>query len=351
MNILYGVPSEGMGHATRSKVIIDHLLKKHNVQIVTSDRAFTFLSKYFPDRVHRIDGFHLAYKNAALSFGDTVFNLLKNAPKNLLRNFQQYMNIVNNFEIDLVISDFESFTHFYAKIQKKPLISIDNMQVIDRCSLDISVPHDEKLNHALAKSIISGKVFHADSYLITSFFRPPIRKKYTNYIPSIIREEIVSAKRTVEDHIVVYQTSTSQKNLVSLLQALPNERFFVYGFHTEEQHGNVYLKQFSEVEFVHHLASAKAVLSNGGFSLLSEAVYLHKPIFSVPIKNQFEQFVNASYVEKLGFGRHFEKFTSDNLKAFLFDLKLFQASLKHYTQKGNEEAFESIDREIDRVMS
>ena len=31
MKILYGVPSEGMGHATRSKVIITHLLKRHEV--------------------------------------------------------------------------------------------------------------------------------------------------------------------------------------------------------------------------------------------------------------------------------------------------------------------------------
>ncbi len=351
MNILYGVPSEGMGHATRSKVIIDHLLKQHNVQVVTSDRAFTFLSQHFPNRIHRIDGFHLAYKNAALSFGATVLNTLKNAPKNLLRNFHQYINIVNNFDIDLVISDFESFTHFYAKLHKKSLISIDNMQVIDRCALDIIIPREEKLNYGLAKSIISGKVFHADSYLITSFFRPPIRKKHTDYIPSIIREEILSAKKTIKDHIVVYQTSTSQKNLIPLLQSLPNEHFIVYGFHKEEQHGNVTLKEFSEVGFVHHLASSKAVLSNGGFSLLSEAVYLHKPIFSVPIKNQFEQFVNASYIEKLGYGRGFEKFSSDNLKAFLFDLKLFQESLSHYSQKGNEETFASIDREIVRVTS
>ena len=67
MKILYGLPSEGMGHATRSKVIIEHLLKEHDVQIVTSDRAFVFLSNHFPKRVHQIDGFHLAYKNAVVS--------------------------------------------------------------------------------------------------------------------------------------------------------------------------------------------------------------------------------------------------------------------------------------------
>jgi len=57
MNILYGVPGEGMGHATRSKVVIDFLLKEHNVQVVSSARAYQFLLKSFPERVHEIKGY------------------------------------------------------------------------------------------------------------------------------------------------------------------------------------------------------------------------------------------------------------------------------------------------------
>jgi UDP:flavonoid glycosyltransferase YjiC (YdhE family) len=41
MKILYGVPSEGMGHATRSKSVIQYLIaQQHEVCIVSSDRAF-----------------------------------------------------------------------------------------------------------------------------------------------------------------------------------------------------------------------------------------------------------------------------------------------------------------------
>ena len=102
------------------------------------------------------------------------------------------------------------------------------------------------------------------------------------------------------------------------------------------------LKKFSETEFVKLLADAKAVICNGGYSFISEAVYLHKPICSVPIANQFEQFVNAAYVQKIGFGRHFNQFTADNIKAFLFDINLFENNLKSYKQDGNKKLFNAL---------
>jgi len=123
---------------------------------------------------------------------------------------------------------------------------------------------------------------------------------------------------------------------------LPNEKFYVFGFNKEEKYKNVELKKFSETEFIKLLADAKAVICNGGYSFISEAVYLHKPICSVPIANQIEQFINAAYVEKYGFGRAFQSFNTDNFKSFLYDLDLYTKNLKIYNQKGNEELFKAI---------
>ena len=75
MKILYGLPSEGMGHATRSRVIVEHLLKKHDVRIVTSDRAFTMMKKHFPNQVYQIRGFHLAYSEGQVLKRKTFTNI------------------------------------------------------------------------------------------------------------------------------------------------------------------------------------------------------------------------------------------------------------------------------------
>jgi uncharacterized protein (TIGR00661 family) len=347
MKILYGVPGEGLGHATRSQVIIQHLIQQgHEVQVVSSSRAYTLLHNSFPGQVHEIRGFHLAYKNAAVSKLKTFTSTLRAAPENLKANFAKYQKIHDTFAPDLVISDFESFSYFFAKHHNLPIISIDNMQVMSRGKLDIKIPENQRTNYKIGRHIVKAKVPKCQHYLITSFFPVADLKERTTVVPPIMREAILKTQPTNGSHVLVYQSSTSQKNLVEQLQELPLETFRVYGFNKTETIGNVQLKSFSEQGFIDDLASAKAVLTNGGFSLISEAIYMHKPVCSIPLENQFEQFMNAAYVEKLGFGRHFDTITSDSLRAFLYDMNNFRMNLQNYHQNGNQELFQTLDELI-----
>ena len=345
MNILYGVPGEGMGHATRSKVVIDFLLsQQHDVRVVSSSRAFQFLDKSFPGRVTEIKGFHFAYKNAEVSKSGTFMLNLKSAAKNLIYNIGKELDLHHSFKAELVISDFESFSYFFAKLHKLPLISIDNMQVMNRCNLDITISKEEKSNYTLAKNIVKAKVPGCDHYFITSFFDAEIKKENTSIVPPIIRQAIQDAKVSKKNHLLMYQTSSSLKTVKETLQQLPNETFYVYGMNQDYTDGNVVFKPFSEKGFIDDLASAKAVIANGGFSFISEAVYLKKPIYSFPIHNQFEQWMNAAYIQKLGYGRHFDSLNADGLKAFLFDLTLFEKNLSGYKQNGNEVLFGELKK-------
>ena len=251
MKILYGVPGEGMGHATRSKVIITYLLAQgHEVQVVSSARAYHFLLRAFPDRVHEIKGFHLVYRDAAVSLLQTATQTLRTAPANLQANFHRYRTLLEQFAPEVIISDFESFTYLFARYHRLPIISIDNMQIINRCQPGILIPAAERANFQIAKNIVKSKVPYAAQYLVTTFFPALLRKERTTLVPPIIRDEILQSQPSVQDHILVYQTSTSQKNLINLLQQLPQEKFLVYGFNKEEQHQNVHLKAFSETEFI-----------------------------------------------------------------------------------------------------
>jgi uncharacterized protein (TIGR00661 family) len=351
MKILYGVPGEGMGHATRSKVIIQYLLaQNHDVRVVSSERAYTFLHAAFPGRVTEIKGLHFAYKNAKISKSGTFMLNLKSAGKNLVYNYIKKLEIEHTFKADLVISDFESFAYFYAKMHQLPIISIDNMQVMNRCKLDIAISKEEESNFTLAKQIVKAKVPGCQQYLISSFFEAEISKKNTQLVPPIIREAILQAIPKEGNHILMYQTSSSLENVQETLAKLPHEHFIVYGMNQNYSDGNVQFKPFSETEFIADFASAKAVIANGGFSFLSEAVYLHKPVYSFPIAGQFEQYMNAAYIEKLGYGRHFKSLGSDQLKAFLYDLPHFKKQLAHYHQNGNEKLFETLNLQLDNLV-
>ncbi|UPL49809.1 MJ1255/VC2487 family glycosyltransferase [Hymenobacter sublimis] len=351
MNILYGVPGEGLGHATRSKVVIGHLLSQgHNVCVVSSSRAYHMLAANFPGRVHEIRGFHLAYKDLTVSKSRTATLTLRSAPENLRVNFRKYRELLCDFEPEVVISDFESFSFLFAKWKGLPVISIDNMQIISRAQLDVPVPPQERQNLALARQIVRAKLPGSRHYLVSTFFRLPLSKERTTLVAPILRPEVLALQPTRGAHVLVYQSATTQKDLIAQLQQLPDQEFRVYGFNKEENHGNVQLRAFSEQGFLEDLASARAVVTNGGFSLISEAVYLHKPICAVPIPAQFEQFLNAAQVQKLGYGRHFDAITPDNLKAFLYDINRFEAALSTYAQQGNEELFEALEHVLAKVL-
>ena len=100
---------------------------------------------------------------------------------------------------------------------------------------------------------------------------------------------------------------------------------------------------FSETGFVDDLASARAVIAGGGFSLMGEAVYLHKPMLSVPLAGQFEQVLNARYLEKLGYGLVRETIAREDVTELLARSAEFAAALGGYAQDGNRELYAALD--------
>ena len=347
MNILYGVPGEGLGHATRSKVVIAHLLAQgHTVRVVSSSRAYALLAAAFPGLVLEIRGFHLAYRGLAVSRLRTAALTLRTAPQDLKFNFGQYLNLLGGFTLDVVVSDFESFSYLFAKVHGLPIISIDNMQVINRTQLDVVIPESEQANYGLAKNIVRFKLPRSRRYLVTTFFYPPLRKARTTLVPPILRPEILAARPTTGAFVLVYQSATTQQNLVAQLQELPEQTFRVYGFNKEESHGNVQFCAFSEAGFIADLAACRAVLTNGGFSLISEAVYLHKPVCAVPIPAQFEQWLNAAEITKCGYGVQLAAISTAGVRDFLRRLPAFETALAGYAQDGNALLFAALEAEL-----
>ena len=348
MRILYGVVGEGMGHATRSKVVCEHLVAAaHEVKIVVSGRAHGFLAKTFRDVVE-IRGLTIRYVDNRMDRGGTLGRNVVAAPGMLATNVSAYMRRVASFRPHAVISDFDSFAYFFAKRHRVPVMSLDNQQIISRCKLGKFAKQGVKVDYQMTKAFVRAKLPACDHYVITTFFFPSVRPKYektTTLVPPILRKSILDAKKkaTAGDHVLVYQTSTSDTKLVDELNEIRGAKFVVYGLRKNARHGNCTLKEFSEDGFVTDLASARAVVCNGGLSLIGEAVYLGKPIFSVPVRNQYEQILNARYLEELGYGLGAEHIESDLLRLFLDEAPKYAARVARHKQDGNRELFDAVD--------
>lgn len=340
MKLLYGVVGEGMGHATRSSVILEHLLAKgHEVQIVVSGRAAEYLGQRYPN-VERIEGLRMHFENNALDRSRTVWEFLKSLPAMLQDNYQKFLQLGESFEPDAVISDFETFSYLFAKQHEIPVLSIDNMQVINRCELEVDL-EDHGGDFFAAKALVKSKLPGCFHYLITSFFFPPLRKERTSIFPPILRKKILEAPREDGDHLLVYQTTTTNERLMSVLESagVPCR---VYGI-GEGREGLVERRPFSEEGFIEDLATCRAVLATGGFSLMGEAIYLGKPLLAVPLKKQFEQILNALYLQKLGYGAYCDQLEEGPLRAFLGNLEGYAEALSGYQQRGNEAILEALD--------
>jgi uncharacterized protein (TIGR00661 family) len=354
MRILYGVVGEGMGHATRSRVVLEHLLNAgHEVRVVVSGRAHRFLHERLQHHknfsIEEIHGLTLSYFGPGVDRSKSLFENLRKAPKGVKKNIKVYREVAESgFRPELVISDFESWAALYALNHRIPVISIDNMQIINRCNHDKVITSGKGFDYSLAKLAVKIKMPGAYHFLITSFFFPELRKKYTTIVPPILRPEVLAAKREPGNHILVYQTAPSNQLLIPALKKLPY-RFRVYGMGREGSEGNVTLCSFSETGFLDDLRTAKAVIAGGGFTLLSEAVSLHVPVLSIPMTRQYEQELNARYIEACGYGTWSAHLDTDTTSQFLERLDQYASALQSYTRHDNSMLFGCVDELIARA--
>lgn len=354
MKILYGVVGEGMGHAIRSSVIISHLLELgHDVHIVVSGRAYDFMRARFP-QVDQIWGLTMAMEDNEVRNRLTVTRNLRGALRGFPQNVRQYFEVEAKFEPDVVLSDFETWTWLFARRHRLPLICIDNIQIINRCKHSRDIVGVDQRDFKLTRSIVKAKCPGARHYLITTFFYPEVRKKRTTLVPPILRDRVLEATPSDGEHLLVYQTSETFARLPRMLKKIGRPAY-VYGLRKDIDEDvvedNLTFRPFSEQQFVDDLASAAGVIASAGFTLMGEALHLGKPYLATPVRKQFEQLLNARYLEQLGYGTYDTTLDEATIRHFIARLPEFREHLASYERHDNQRLFTQLDELLDLAAS
>ncbi|MHC4310349.1 MAG: glycosyltransferase family protein, partial [Planctomycetota bacterium] len=135
--IIYGVAGEGFGHSSRSHLTGQRLIDAgHDVMFVGSQKSLLYLKQYFGERVREIFGLSFAFVDGRIDKSETLKQNLLNLPEGNKLNDALFREHFEPFGPDLVISDFEPFSAWWAWRKNVPFISIDHEHVLTLCELE-----------------------------------------------------------------------------------------------------------------------------------------------------------------------------------------------------------------------
>jgi uncharacterized protein (TIGR00661 family) len=283
MNILYAIQGTGNGHLSRAMDIIPCLQLHGNVDILVSGTQGD-LSLPFP----------LKYKLRGLSF---IFgkaggvDLWKTFVKANVRKFVKEINALAVEQYDLVINDFEPVSAWACYMKNIPCIGLSHQAAV----LVDGAPKTEH-NDMLGKLILK-------NYAPTTAQFGFHFKSYENHIfTPVIRGQVRNHEIENKGHYTVYLPAYDDKRLVAKLSQFKNVTWDVFSKHNKKPftHKNIRVQPIHNEKFVSSMASSAGVLCGAGFETPAEALFMKKKLLVIPMKNQYEQQLNAAALKEMG---------------------------------------------------
>lgn len=341
VRVVYGISGEGSGHASRARVVLGHLIARgHDVRAVSYDRGVRDLGGDFD--VFETEGLHIATVENRVSVVRTFTENLRRFPRGRRRLRELRRELFVAFRPHVVLCDFEPMTAYLAHASGVPLVTVDNQHRFR--FMEHPVPAGMRRDAAITKAVIRGLVPSPDASLVTTFHRGRVRNGRTWLFPPMLRDAVLALSPSDGGHVLVYVTK-AYPGILDVLRQLPRERFVVYGFGADPppDRDGITFHPPSRDGFLAHLASAKAVVSTAGFTLLTECLHLRKPLLAVPMEGQFEQELNAWMLAAMGLGQRARPITTDALEHFLLRLPELRAALDAHEPGDPRELLGRLD--------
>ena len=355
--IIYALTSQGRGHSSRVTAMAEALeARGHELLFCAGGEAGALLADQGREVVDVPVLRHLMHNNQIrlwTSLAGMGLQSLKtlNVAARLADRFRQ-------FAPDLLISDFESYSIRAAKRIGLPLMCFNHQQVLTHTRYE--VPSRYAWDAWVARLVVNTAMPRRPAHvLISSFFYPPLRDaRATTLVAPILRRAVRAIEPSAGEHVLVYHNDpTGIVGLLEAMGALANQRFIAYNFNvpaeTAARLANIEFKAPNVDGFLADLASAKAVICTAGFTLISEALYLGKPMLLMPNGGIFEQTLNAIYLEREGLGEAVMHRVPDveDLRGFLERCERYADRRSERLRCGNDDAVACIESVLDRIAA
>ena len=286
MKILYGINATGNGHISRARIIIAELKKRgHDISCIISgrnDNSLYDIEEFKPFVLKK--GFTFSKKDGKIKYLRTLFNI------DLIQFVKDIKSIDEQF--DLVITDFEPVSAYFSRIKNIPAFGIGHQY-----SFYKNIPMTIKMRftrilfpyiYTPIKNVIPSHFSHFNQHILPPF----LSKTITNH----------KLKANSKDNVLIYLAWEELEKMIALLHQIEKKHFIYYcDIQNEKRIKNVTLKPFSENGFKNDLIESKHLITNAGFQLPAEALFIGKKILCKPLEGQPEQEHNAKILNDLGY--------------------------------------------------
>ncbi len=352
--IIYALTSQGRGHSSRVTAMAEALeARGHTLLFCAGGGAGRLLSEAGREVVS-VPVLRHAIHNNKIRLGRSLVKMA-NTKIRAVGTIGRLVEQFSAFEPDLLITDFESFSVRAAGRMGLPVMCFNHQHVLTHTAYE--VPRRHAWEAWVARLVIGTMTpRRAVHFLVSSFFYPPLRDpSHTTLVAPILRRAVREIEASDAGHVLVYHNDpTGIEGFMEALGTLSDVQFKVYNFGsgTASSPANICFKQPEIEGFLADLASAKAVVSTAGFTLLSEALYLGKPLLAMPNGGSFEQCLNALYLERDGLGEACIDGppTAERLRAFLERAPGY-AGKRSAERCGNDDAVACIEEVLAKILS
>jgi len=208
-----------------------------------------------------------------------------------LRKFIKEINTLPIDKYDLVINDFEPVSAWACYINNKPCIGLSHQAAV----LHENAPKPEDTD-------MMGRLILKNYAPVTAQYGFHFKAFDKNIFTPVIRQQVREQEITNKGHYTVYLPAYDDKRLIKRLSEFKDVEWDVFSKHNKKvfKHKNVAIQPIDNKAFIKSMAQSAGVLSGGGFETPAEALFMKKKLLVIPMKNQYEQQLNAAALKAMG---------------------------------------------------
>ncbi len=309
---LFIINGLGLGNSTRCYAVIENLIEAGcRVHVLTSGNGLAFFQdKPGLESVHSMDSFFYSGQNGGVS-GWSTFKSLRALARIAKAKKARLSKLLDEIKPDVAVLDSE---YSIGPLRKRriPVVALNTSEtVVTEYFRHASPPRGVRSHFWFVE--FSDYLFHRNFCdLVLSPFptRRPTRHRKFKRVGLIIRKAILNRlgpsrgsvfPKPRELRYVVFMLSGSiYASKINFEEHDLPFKIDVVGREGKSCRNVTFLgRRMDNAEL---LARADALVINGGYSAVSEAFALRKPVLVVPVPGHAEQFVNASLVRDMGLG-------------------------------------------------